>query len=64
MGTVSVAGDGVALLYCAIILLVLSWITVSLRVCVRVWRKVLGMDDFLMMIGLVCNRENDNRTAS
>jgi hypothetical protein len=43
MATVSVAGDGVALLYCAIILLVLSWVIFSLRVGVRVWRKAWGM---------------------
>jgi hypothetical protein len=53
MSTIPVAGDGVPLLYCAIILLVLSWITVSMRVCVRIWRKVLGLDDYLMGIGLV-----------
>lgn len=53
--TVAVAGDGVALFYAAIILLVLTWITVSMRVCVRVWRKVLGMDDYLMVAGLVSN---------
>ena len=40
MTTVAVGGDGVALLYCAIILLVLSWVTFSMRVGVRVWRKV------------------------
>ena len=54
MSSVAVAGDGVALLYAAIILLVLTWTTVSMRVCVRVWRKVLGMDDYLMVAGLVC----------
>lgn len=43
-----------ALLYASIILLVLTWITVSMRVCVRIWRKVLGMDDYLMVAGLVC----------
>lgn len=43
-----------ALLYAAIILLVLAWITVSMRVCVRIWRKVFGMDDYLMVAGLVC----------
>lgn len=51
--TVAVAGDGVQLFYAAIILLVLTWITVSMRVCVRLWRKVLGMDDYLMIAGLV-----------
>ena len=54
MGSVNVAGDGVALLYCSIILLVLSWITVAMRVGVRIWRKVLGMDDYIMILGLVC----------
>lgn len=53
MSTVAVGGDGVALLYAAIILLVLTWITVSMRVCVRLWRKVLGADDYLMIVGLV-----------
>jgi hypothetical protein len=53
MSTIPVAGDGVPLLYAAIILLVLSWITVSMRVCVRIWRKVLGLDDYLMGVGLV-----------
>jgi len=53
MNTVPVAGDGVVLLYASIILLVLTWITVLMRVCVRIWRRVLGMDDYLMMVGLV-----------
>ena len=52
--TVAVAGDGVALLHAAIILLVLTWVTVSIRMCVRIWRKVVGMDDYLMVAGLVC----------
>ena len=60
--TVEVAGDGVALLYAAIILLTLTWITVSMRVCVRIWRKVLGMDDFLMVVGLVCISQQAYRT--
>lgn len=66
MTTVAVAGDGVALLYAAIILLVLTWVTVSIRVCVRIWRKVLGMDDYLMVVGLVrllrlrCVLQTDN----
>lgn len=62
--TVAVAGDGVALLYAAIILLTLTWITVSMRVCVRIWRKVLGMDDFLMVVGLVCISQQAYRTSS
>jgi hypothetical protein len=51
MATVEVARDGVALLYCAIILLVLSWIVFSMRVGVRIWRKAWGMDDYLMLVG-------------
>ncbi|KAF1945262.1 hypothetical protein EJ02DRAFT_51235 [Clathrospora elynae] len=53
MLTVDVAGDGVALLYGAIVLLVLSWITFILRVCVRAGRKAWGMDDWFMCIGIV-----------
>lgn len=53
MTTIEVAGDGVALLYCAIILLVLSWLIFSMRVGVRVWRKAWGMDDYLMLAGIV-----------
>lgn len=53
MGTVEVAGDGVALLYGAIILLVLSWIIFSMRVAVRMWRKAFGTDDYLMFVGIV-----------
>jgi hypothetical protein len=55
MGTVAVAGDGVALLYCAILLLVLTWITFLMRVGVRVWRKAFGMDDYFMLAGMVSN---------
>jgi len=53
MTTVDVAGDGVALYYCAIVLLVLSWICFSMRVGVRIWRKAWGMDDYLMLLGIV-----------
>lgn len=53
MTTVAVAGDGVALLYCAIVLLVLSWVTFLLRIGVRVWRKAWGMDDYFMLLGIV-----------
>jgi hypothetical protein len=60
MSTVAIAGDGVALFYAAIILLVLTWVTVSMRVCVRIWRKVLGMDDYLMLVGLVCRQYYPN----
>ncbi|KAI4643561.1 hypothetical protein J4E93_006571 [Alternaria ventricosa] len=53
MTTVEVARDGVALLYCAIILLVLSWIVFSIRVGVRMWRKAWGMDDYFMLVGTI-----------
>ncbi|KAF1846784.1 uncharacterized protein K460DRAFT_367531 [Cucurbitaria berberidis CBS 394.84] len=53
MGTVEVAGDGMALYYGAIILLVLSWIIFSMRVGVRIWRKAFGMDDYLMSVGII-----------
>ncbi|KAH7397129.1 hypothetical protein BKA66DRAFT_408557 [Pyrenochaeta sp. MPI-SDFR-AT-0127] len=53
MITVEVAGDGVALLYGAIILLVLSWIVFSMRVGVRVWRKAFGTDDYFMLAGII-----------
>ena len=53
MGTVAVAGDGVALLYCAIVLLVLTWIIFCMRVGVRIWRKAWGMDDNWMLVGVV-----------
>ena len=53
MTTVAPVGDGVALLYCAIVLLVLSWVTFLLRIGVRVWRKAWGMDDYLMLLGIV-----------
>jgi hypothetical protein len=56
MTTVAVAGDGVALLYCAIILLVLTWVVFGMRLGVRVWRKAWGMDDYMMAIGIVSAR--------
>jgi hypothetical protein len=53
VATIKVAGDGVALLYGAIVLLVLSWVVFSLRLTVRVWRKALGLDDYIMLAGIV-----------
>lgn len=47
------AGDGVPLLYTSILLIALAWVTFVARVGVRVWRKVLGLDDLLMFLGLV-----------
>ncbi|KAH8588981.1 hypothetical protein B0O99DRAFT_524156 [Bisporella sp. PMI_857] len=46
-------GDGAALLYTSIILLAFSWITYTLRVGVRIWRKAFGLDDVLMFVGLL-----------
>ncbi|KAF2853525.1 hypothetical protein T440DRAFT_515652 [Plenodomus tracheiphilus IPT5] len=51
--TVEVKGDGVALLYGAIILLVLSWVVFCMRVGVRVWRKAFGLDDHFMFVGIL-----------
>lgn len=53
MTTIEVAGDGVALFYGAIILLVLSWVTFTMRAGVRIWRKAFGVDDIFMLIGIV-----------
>jgi hypothetical protein len=53
VATVAVAGDGVALLYAAIVLLVLSWTIYCMRVGVRVWRKAFGLDDIIMFVGMV-----------
>lgn len=46
-------GDGVALLYTSIVLLTLSWVVFIPRVAVRIWRKALGTDDYVMFCGLV-----------
>lgn len=62
MGTVNVADDGVALLYCAIILLVLTWVFFSMRVGVRVWRKAFGVDDTLMLVGIVSIHHGGSKT--
>jgi hypothetical protein len=53
MSTIDVNGDGVTLLYGAIVLLVTSWTIFTMRVGVRVWRKAFGMDDYLMSTGIV-----------
>jgi hypothetical protein len=53
MVTVDPKGDGIALLYTSIVFLVVSWLTFVARVCVRVWRKALGVDDYAMAVGLV-----------
>ncbi|KAH8701912.1 hypothetical protein BGW36DRAFT_356056 [Talaromyces proteolyticus] len=47
------AGDGVPLFYTSIILLALGWFVYVLRVGVRIWRKALGVDDMLMLMGLL-----------
>jgi hypothetical protein len=53
MATVEIAGDGIALYYGAIVLLVLSWMVFPMRVGVRIWRKAWGMDDYFMLVGIV-----------
>lgn len=47
------AGDGLQLLHASIVLIILAWLTFIARTSVRVWRKALGWDDILMLIGLV-----------
>jgi hypothetical protein len=64
MTTVEVARDGVALLYCAIILLVLSWVVFSMRIGVRIWRKAWGMDDYFMFVGIVRVQHHRMRYAN
>ncbi|KAF7861690.1 uncharacterized protein EAF02_010644 [Botrytis sinoallii] len=48
-----IAGDGVALFWTSILLLALCWITFSMRAGVRLWRKIWGLDDIVMSIGLL-----------
>lgn len=55
MVTVAPKVDGIALLYTTIVFMVIAWITFVVRVGVRVWRKALGMDDYVMAVGLVGN---------
>jgi hypothetical protein len=65
VATVPVAGDGVPLLYAAIVLLVLSWTVYCMRVGVRVWRKAFGLDDIMMLIGIVsCSTDRMYAVAS
>ena len=47
-------GEGVVLLPLTIALLSFAWVTVIARLAVRRWKKMLGLDDWLMCIGLVC----------
>ncbi|KAJ4863504.1 hypothetical protein T069G_00034 [Trichoderma breve] len=47
------AGDGLQLLHASIVLIILAWLTFIARTSVRVWRKALGWDDILMLIGLL-----------
>ena len=48
-----IAGDGVALFWTSVLLLALCWITFAMRAGVRLWRKIWGIDDIVMAIGLV-----------
>lgn len=49
-------GTGVTLLYVSSVLMAVSWLTVLARLSVRRWLKpeAMGMDDYFMVIGLVC----------
>lgn len=47
------AGLALTLLVVAIAMLILAWVTVVARICVRKWIKGLGLDDYLMCFGLV-----------
>lgn len=49
-----VAAEGVPLLYVTIIMLSFSWVAAIARLGVRIWKKNLGVDDWLMCAGLVC----------
>ncbi|PQE34083.1 cation-transporting atpase 4 protein [Rutstroemia sp. NJR-2017a WRK4] len=46
-------GDAVALLYTSILLLVISWLVFIARAGVRRWKKIWGVDDIVMFIGLL-----------
>ncbi|KAK6596387.1 hypothetical protein H4I95_10303 [Botrytis cinerea] len=48
-----IAGDGVALFWTSVLLLALCWITFAMRAGVRLWRKIWGIDDIVMAIGLL-----------
>ncbi|KAJ8067637.1 hypothetical protein OCU04_003246 [Sclerotinia nivalis] len=48
-----IAGGGVALFWTSIMLLALCWVTFALRAGVRVWRKIWGVDDILMTVGIL-----------
>lgn len=51
--TIKPTGLAATLLTVAVVMLVSSWTAVVARVFVRRWIKGLGMDDYLMCIGLV-----------
>ncbi|KAK7426752.1 hypothetical protein QQZ08_006788 [Neonectria magnoliae] len=48
-----VAAEGVPLFWLTILVLAISWIIVIARLAVRHWKKNLGLDDWLMVAGLV-----------
>lgn len=53
--TLTPAGDGHTLLVICIVMLILGWTTVATRLYVRCKHKTLGIDDWLMVAGLVCS---------
>ncbi|KAK7414011.1 hypothetical protein QQX98_007122 [Neonectria punicea] len=48
-----VAAEGVPLFWLTILVLAISWIIVVARLGVRHWKKNLGLDDWLMVAGLI-----------
>jgi hypothetical protein len=53
MYTVTPAGAGLSIYIVTIVMLVLGWTTVVTRIVVRRMIKQFGLDDILMVIGLV-----------
>lgn len=53
MNTVKPAGDGLTLYIVTVVMLVLSWVTVVARIWIRRMIKQFGLDDALMVFGLV-----------
>ena len=53
MHSVTPAGDGLILYIVTVVMIVLGWTTVITRTIVRQWIKQFGLDDALMVVGLV-----------
>jgi hypothetical protein len=57
-------GEGTVLLCITIVMLALSWIVLISRLAVRTWIKALGLDDWLMAVGLVRASEASKMTPA